>query len=231
MPDGTLTPPRLARRGFLEIGGGLALAVVLPPAPRPARSAAGTSPNFAPNAFIRIDRQGAVTLVMPSVEMGQGTYTSFAMLLAEELEVDLDQVRLEHAPPDAALYANPILHTQLTGLSASVRGFWTPLRQAGAVARTMLIAAAARQWGVDPAACRARRGVVSNQAGSRRLAYGDLADAAATSSRSAPPSAAASPSPSPCRPCRAPPGRRPKRRPASPRTPSSASTAGARSRW
>ena len=157
MPDGTLTPPRLARRGFLEIGaalgGGLALAVVLPPAPRHARSAAGASPNFAPNAFIRIGRQGAVTLVMPSVEMGQGTYTSLAMLLAEELEVDLDQVRLEHAPPNDALYANPILHAQLTGLSASVRAYWTPLRQAGAVARTMLIAAAARQWGLDPAAC------------------------------------------------------------------------------
>ena len=111
--------------------------------------------------------------------MGQGTYTSLAMLLAEELEVDLDQVRLEHAPPNNALYANAILHAQLTGLSASVRAYWTPLRQAGAVARTMLIAAAARQWGVDPAACRARRGVVSDQAGSRRLAYGELADAAA----------------------------------------------------
>ena len=117
MPDGSPTPPRLARRGILEIGaalgGGLALAVVLPPASRPARSAAGASPNLAPNAFIRIDRRGAVTLVMPSVEMGQGTYTSLAMLLAEELEVDLDQVRLEHAPPNDALYANAILHAQI----------------------------------------------------------------------------------------------------------------------
>ena len=77
---------------------------------RPARAAAEASPGFAPNAFIRIDRQGAVTLVMPMVEMGQGTYTSLAMLLAEELEVGLDQVRLEHAPPNDALYANPILH-------------------------------------------------------------------------------------------------------------------------
>src|SRR5258705_199601 len=137
---------------------------------------AKTAP-FAPNAFIRIDRQGAVTLVMPMVEMGQGTYTSLAMLLAEELEVGLDQVKLEHAPPNDALYANAILHTQLTGMSSSIRAFWTPLRQAGAVARTLLIAAAAKQWGVDPAVCWAKHGVVS--AGSRQLSYGQLVDAAA----------------------------------------------------
>ena len=182
MPDGTMTP-RLARRSVLKVGaalgGGLALLVALPPVLRPPR-AAGASPSFAPNAFIRIDREGAVTLVMPSVEMGQGTYTSLAMLLAEELEVGLDQVRLEHAPPNDALYANAILHGQATGLSASVRAFWTPLRQAGAVGRTLLVAAAARQWSVDPATCRARHGVVSDQAGTRRLRYGDLADIAAT---------------------------------------------------
>ena len=116
-----------------------------------------TPPAFAPNAFIRIDRQGMVTLVMPMVEMGQGTYTSLPMLLAEELEVGLDQVRLEHAPADNALYANTLLGIQSTGLSTSIRGFWTPLRQAGAVGRTLLVAAAAKRWGVDPATCRARR--------------------------------------------------------------------------
>ena len=182
MPDGTPTPPRLARRGFLRVGaalgGGLALTVAPPTAPRLACAADG-SPGFAPNAFIRIDRRGAVTLVMPMVEMGQGTYTSLAMLLAEEFEVGLDQVRLEHAPPDDALYANAILTVQTTGLSSSVRAFWTPLRQAGAVGRTLLIAAAARQWSVDPATCRARDGVVSDQAGTRRLGYGELVDAAA----------------------------------------------------
>jgi isoquinoline 1-oxidoreductase beta subunit len=183
MPDGTQTPSRLARRGFLKVGatlgGGLALTVSLPSVLRPAGAAAGPSPGFAPNAFIRIDRQGAVTLVMSMVEMGQGTYTSLAMPLAEEVEVGLDQVRLEHAPPDDPLYANAILHVQTTGLSSSVRAFWTPLRQAGAVARTLLVTATARQWGVDPATCRARHDVVSDQVGSRRLAYGDLADAAA----------------------------------------------------
>jgi isoquinoline 1-oxidoreductase subunit beta len=172
----------LDRRDFLKVGaafgGGLALTVALPQVLRPAWGA-DAPPGFAPNAFVRIDRQGAVTLVMPMVEMGQGTYTSLPMLLAEELEVGLDQVRLEHAPPNDALYANSLLHIQTTGLSASIRAFWTPLRQAGAVGRTLLVMAAAKQWGVDPATCRARRGVVSDQSGSRHLGYGELADAAA----------------------------------------------------
>jgi isoquinoline 1-oxidoreductase subunit beta len=182
MPDGTQTA-RPDRRGFLKLGaalgGGLALTVALPPVLRPAGVAAGASTGFAPNAFIRIDRQGMVTLVMPMVEMGQGTYTALPMLLAEELEVGLNQVRLEHAPANDALYANAILHVQTTGLSSSVRAFWTPLRQAGAVGRSVLIAAAAKQWGVDPATCRARNGIVLDQAGSRRLGYGELVDAAA----------------------------------------------------
>jgi isoquinoline 1-oxidoreductase beta subunit len=181
MLDRSLTH-RLDRRGFLKagaaLGGGLILTIALPPALRPAWAAAVETPQgFAPNAFVRIDRQGTVTLVMPMVEMGQGTYTSLAMLLAEELEVDLDRVRLEHAPPDDALYANSLLHVQTTGQSASIRGFWTPLRQAGAVGRTLLIAAAAKRWGVDTGICRARHGIVS--AGSRRSGYGELVDAAA----------------------------------------------------
>jgi isoquinoline 1-oxidoreductase beta subunit len=176
MPDGSHT---LDRRGFLKvgaaIGGGLALTIALPPALRPA--GAGAPPAFAPNAFIRIDRQGLVTLVMPMAEMGQGTYTAHAMLLAEELEVGLDQVRLEHSPANDALYANPLLHVQTTGLSASIRGFWMPLRQAGAVARTLLVAAAAKQWGVDPSTLKAQHGTVTD--GKRRLVYGELVDAAA----------------------------------------------------
>jgi len=102
-----------------------------------------------------------------------------AMLLAEELEVGLDQVRLEHAPPNDALYANSILHIQTTGLSASIRAFWTPLRQAGAVGRTLLIEAAAKQWGVEPGTCKAQHGAVLHSASSRRSSYGELADTAA----------------------------------------------------
>lgn len=183
---------RLDRRGFVKasaaFGGGLTLTVALPPALRPTWAAAEATTGFAPNAFVRIDRQGAVTLVMPMVEMGQGTYTSLAMLLAEELEVGLDQVRLEHAPPNDALYANSLLHVQTTGLSASVRAFWTPLRQAGAIGRTLLIAAAAKRWTVDPSICRARHGIVS--AGSRRLSYGELVDAVAALAVPAPGSVA-----------------------------------------
>ena len=169
------------RRAFLKlsvaVGGGLLLNFALPLL-RPARAAAA-SPAFAPNAFIRIDRRGLVTLVMPMVEMGQGTYTALPMLLAEELEVGLDQVRLEHAPADDALYANSLLHIQTTGLSSSVRAFWTPLRQAGAVGRTLLITAAAKRWGAAPGTCRARHGVVSDSANARRLRYGEIVDAAA----------------------------------------------------
>ena len=100
---------------------------------------------------------------MPYVEMGQGTYTSIPMLIAEELEVDLSQVRLEHAPPNEKLYVNPLLGVQATGSSNAVRASWQPLRQAGATARTMLIAAAAKRWNVDPASCRARSGVVHHE--------------------------------------------------------------------
>ena len=134
---------------------------------------------FAPNGFIRINPTGAVTLVMPMAEMGQGVYTALSMLLAEELEVGLDQIQVQHAPANDALYANSILHIQTTGLSSSVRAFWTPLRQAGAVGRNLLIAAAAKRWNVDPATCRAKNGVVFNASGSKHLSYGELVKAAA----------------------------------------------------
>jgi isoquinoline 1-oxidoreductase beta subunit len=139
-------------------------------------SGAGT---FAPNAFIRIPTTGQVILIMPYVEMGQGTYTSIPMLIAEELEVGLEQVRLEHAPPDEKLYANPLLGVQATGNSNAVRAAWQPLRQAGAVARMMLVAAAARRWNVDPASCRAQRGEVLHPPTGRHTTYGELAADAA----------------------------------------------------
>src|SRR5467141_2026939 len=171
-------PTNPGRRAVLKAGaaagGALLLGFYLPL--RESEAAHAPARRFEPNAFIRIDRQGGVTLVMPMVEMGQGIYTAMAMLLAEELEVGLDQVRLEHAPPDDALYANSLLHIQTTGLSASVRAFWTPLRQAGAVARTLLIETAATRWGVDPSTCRAQHGAVLHSASSRRLGYGELAD-------------------------------------------------------
>src|SRR5262245_1593519 len=171
----------LSRRAFLAAGtaagGGLLLSVELPALSRNANAAdAGT---FAPNAFVRIGRDGQVTLIMHKVEMGQGTYTSMPMLLAEELEVDLSQVRLEHAPPNDRLYAEPLFGVQETGGSTSVRGNWEPLRQAGATARILLEAAAAQTWKVDANSCHAARGEVIHGPSGRRLSYGALADKAA----------------------------------------------------
>src|SRR5262249_40555840 len=129
---------RIMLTAGLAVGGGLLLRVSLPSWTGVAEAAEDA--DFAPNAFIRIGRDGQVTLVMPQVEMGQGTYTSMPMLIAEELEVDLGQVHLEHAPPSDKLYGNPLLGFQVTGGSTSIRGFWKPFRLAGATARTMLIA-------------------------------------------------------------------------------------------
>jgi isoquinoline 1-oxidoreductase subunit beta len=168
----------LSRREFLVVsaaaGGGLLLGWSWPTA-----GAQETASVFAPNAFIRIGTDGRVTLIMGQVEMGQGAYTAMPMLLAEELEVGLDQVRLEHAPPDEKRYANPIFGFQATGGSTSVKGLYLPMRRAGATARTMLIAAAAQRWDVDPASCRAERGAVVHTASRRRIGYGALATAAA----------------------------------------------------
>src|SRR5215469_1297562 len=173
--------PGVSRRRFLQVaaaaGGGLTLSLRLPFANGEADAA--DIDGFSPNAFIRIARDGQIALTMPYVEMGQGTYTSIAMLIAEELEVDLSQVRLEHAPPNEKLYANPLLGVQATGNSNAIRAAWQPLRQAGAAARTMLIAAAAKQWNVDPASCRAQRGEVRHEPTGRSARYGDLAADAA----------------------------------------------------
>jgi isoquinoline 1-oxidoreductase beta subunit len=169
----------LTRRNFLAasaaVGGGLMLSLSLPFG----RSEAAHSDGFAPNAFIRITSDGQIVLTMPYVEMGQGTYTSIPMLIAEELEVGLTQVRLEHASPNEKLYANPLLGVQATGNSNAMRGAWKPLRVAGATARMMLVAAAAKQWSVDPNACRAQDGEVIHTASGRRLKYGELAGEAA----------------------------------------------------
>jgi isoquinoline 1-oxidoreductase beta subunit len=143
-----------------------------------AAAAADGSPPFAPNAFIRVDADGGVRLVIPSVEMGQSIYTGFAMMIAEELGVELDQVRVEHAPPDIDLYGMPLLGGQITGGSTSTRGGWQVLREAGAVARTLLVAAAAAQWKVDPAGCTVARGVITHGASKRTLGFGAVAKAA-----------------------------------------------------
>ena len=175
----------LSRRRFLSVsaavGGGLLIGFTTGPSIEAAEAAQSVaSPPFTPNAFVRIGSDGLVVMTMPYVEMGQGTYTSIPMLIAEELEVDLKQVRVEHAPPNEKLYGNPLLGgIQATGNSNAVRASWQPLRQAGATARTMLVSAAAKRWNVDPASCRAEKGEVIHVASGRRLKYGALvADAA-----------------------------------------------------
>lgn len=182
--SGPSEPPSvntLSRRSFLRAGaaagGGLMLSLSLPFATHAAATAADDI--FAPNAFVRIGSDGMIVLIMPYVEMGQGTYTAIPMLIAEELEVDLQQIRLEHAPPNEKLYVNPLLGIQATGNSNAIRGAWQPLRQAGAVARNMLVAAAAIHWNVDPTSCHAERGEVIHEATGRRLSYGELAAEAA----------------------------------------------------
>lgn len=180
-PDETASADSLTRHGFLKIGaaagGGLLLGLTLPIMNDAAEAA---TVGFSPNAFIRIEGDGRIVLTMPYVEMGQGTYTSIPMLIAEELEVDLAQVTLEHAPPDEKRYGNPFLGgVQGTGGSTTIRAAWQPLREAGATVRMMLVAAAAKRWTVDPATCRAQRGEILHEASGRSVDYGDIAAEAA----------------------------------------------------
>ncbi|MGB6398518.1 MAG: xanthine dehydrogenase family protein molybdopterin-binding subunit [Bradyrhizobium sp.] len=172
----------VSRRTLLTGGlaGGFLLAFHLPvrAVNEPVQPPDVTDGKFAPNAFIRIDETGRTTLVMPQVEMGQGVYTSIAMILAEELDADLAQVTLEHAPPNDKLYGNPVFGLQVTGNSNSIRAFWKPLRSAGANARAMLVQAAAQEWQVEPASCTTSKGEVTHTASGRKLSYGALAVAA-----------------------------------------------------
>jgi isoquinoline 1-oxidoreductase beta subunit len=181
-PDRSPSANGLSRRRLLQAGvaagGGLLLSLRLPYANGDAEAA--DADGFSPNAFIRIEGDGQVILTMPYVEMGQGTYTSIPMLIAEELEVDLTQVRLEHAPPNEKLYGNPLLGgVQGTGGSTAIRAVWRPMRQAGAIARTMLVAAAAKRWNVDPTSCHAQNSEVLHAPTGRSANYGDLATDAA----------------------------------------------------
>jgi len=173
----------LSRRTLLKVslvgGSGLMLGMWLPGLARAADPTLDASGEFVPNAFVRIDPHGAITLIMPHTEVGQGVYTSSAMLMGEELEVGLDQIQLQPAPPDLAKYMDPLLGDQATGGSTSTRADWMRLREAAAAARILLVAAAAKRWNVDPASCRVERGVVHHDGSGRALRYGDVAGDAA----------------------------------------------------
>jgi isoquinoline 1-oxidoreductase beta subunit len=172
------TPVALTRRRFVLVGAAAGGALVLGVSLRRVHWAQrGSAAPGALNAYVRIAPDNTITLVMPKVEMGQGTYTSLPMLIAEELEVDLKAISVEAAPPDPAVYG--VEGDQSTGGSTSIRDCWVPLRQAGATARLMLIEAAARKWRVPASACQARAGVVTHAPSGRHLTYGALTAAAA----------------------------------------------------
>ena len=169
-----------SRREFCKrsaaVGGGLVLALTLPAVgARPRSRAAAAGGDL--NAWLKIAADNSITVIVDRSEMGQGVYTSLPMLLAEELEIDLHKINVIAAPVGDA-YVNAGNGGQITGTSNSVQDAWEKLRIAGAQARIMLIAAAARAWRVDPAECRAENGAVMNAQG-KRLSYGELAGAAA----------------------------------------------------
>lgn len=172
-----------------------------------ALEATTSSSEFALNAWIKISKSGAITVAVPQAEMGQGVYTALAMLVAEELEVDFASVTPEMAPL-APVYVNAIalmdslpfsdghhngeatvgawgmrkvagmLGVQATGGSTSVRNAWDPMQKAGAMAREMLIKAAANQWNVPASECAAAKGVITHKASDKSASYGDLVEAA-----------------------------------------------------
>jgi isoquinoline 1-oxidoreductase beta subunit len=148
----------------------------------PARRAAAQSLDpalFAPNAFLRIDAAGTVTIIAKHVEMGQGAYTGIATVLAEELDADWSQVRVESAPADAKRYANLAFGMQGTGGSSAMANSWLQLREAGAKGRAMLLTAAATEWQVPVAELTTDQGFVLHPVSQRRLPYGALVAKAA----------------------------------------------------
>ena len=164
------------RRAFLAGGAALVVAATMPIGGRMARAAGP----FAPNALIRIGEDGTIVLVMRYTEMGQGIWTGASMLMAEELDVGLDQVTPDFAPPNEKLYANPLLRQQATGGSTSIRAGWSDLRRAAAAARAALVQAAAKKWNVDPAGCSVTRGMVTHGGSGRTATYASLVPFAVT---------------------------------------------------
>ncbi len=168
----------LTRRDFIKVvstgGTGLVLAFYLPSARDLDALSLEPAEEFVPNAWLKIDPQGNVTITVARSEMGQGVRTSLPMIVAEELEADWTKVRIEQAPAHPDKYGS-----QATGGSTSVRRSWDMLRKAGATAREMLIAAAAQQWSVERASCSARNGMVFHDASGKKARYGELVQAAA----------------------------------------------------
>jgi len=163
----------VTRREFVETSAGLVISFYLPARRGAAPNALDT--DFAPNAWLRIGADDVVTLTVDKSEMGQGSQTGLAMILAEELEADWAKVRLGPVPENPAGWSRRMS----TGGSTAIRTSWDPLRKAGATAREMLISAAAATWNVDRTTCHAEQGAVTHTPTKRQLSYGKLAARAA----------------------------------------------------
>src|ERR671935_2194712 len=174
-----------SRRGFLQAAGALTLGVFLPESfaqSGPGRTiGAFAAAPFTPNAFVRIGADNTVTVIVKHLEMGQGTYTGLPTLVAEELDADWSQMRVEGAPADAKRYNNLFMgEVQLTGGSTALANSYEQLRKAGATARAMLVGAAAERWRVPASEITVSKGVVEHRKSKKRAKFGELAAAAAT---------------------------------------------------
>lgn len=167
----------ITRRSFLRVGalagGGLLIATWLDFGQAAAEP--GVLEDFTPNAFIRITPDGVVTLTAKNPEIGQGVKTMLPMLIAEELDVEWRSVVVEQGPLDLTNFSR-----QFAGGSNATPTDWLPMRRAGAVGRSMLVAAAAAEWGVPASECSTEPGTVVHAPSGRRMAYGALAERAAT---------------------------------------------------
>ena len=167
-----------SRREFIAASG-FVIGLTLPLAKGAAKAAAPTeAAPFAPNAFVRIAADDTVTVIIKHVEMGQGPATGLTTIVADELDADWGQMRIAFAPANDPLYKNLAFGTMGTGGSTAMANSWMQLRNAGASARAMLVAAAAKQWGVPAAEIKVAKGVVSH--GAHKASFGSLAASAAT---------------------------------------------------
>ncbi|KKC24717.1 aldehyde oxidase [Sphingomonas sp. SRS2] len=170
---------RLSRRDTLKAAGALTIGLCLPIGGARAAQPAKGPPPIHPNAFVRIGADDSVTILSKHIEFGQGPFTGLATIAAEELDADWSTVRVVAAPANATLYANLQLGAQLTGGSSAIANSYDQLRRAGAMARAMLVQAAATAWKVEPAAISVTKGVISHAASGRSARFGEFATAAA----------------------------------------------------
>ena len=165
------------RRGFLKLSAGAAGGLILGGALQPIAAAAQAGTDGLATPFVHIRPDNTVVVIVKHLDMGQGTATGLATLIADELDADAAQVTTEFAPANTGLYANTLLGVQGTGGSTAMPNSWQQYREAGATARAMFVAAAAETWGVDPSDVTISKGEISG--GPNTATLGDMATAAA----------------------------------------------------